>query len=254
MDIFFKVQHWRNQRKADRIEGLSLGIVPTMGALHKGHLSLIERSLKENDRTIVSIFVNPTQFDNPDDFAKYPIQLETDIETLRISGVHYLVLPDYEEIYPDNFRYQVIENEESHLLCGTHRPGHFNGVLTVVMKLLHLADAERAYFGEKDYQQLQLISDMVKAFFMNVEVIGCPTLREESGLAMSSRNQHLSPIQLIVASQFNQILRSAASSEEATNALRQVGFTVDYVEERWGRRLGAVHLGNVRLIDNVELK
>lgn len=254
MDIFFKVQHWRNQRKADRIEGLSLGMIPTMGALHRGHLSLIERSLKENDRTIVSIFVNPTQFDNPDDFAKYPIQLETDIETLRISGVHYLVLPDYEEIYPDNFRYQVIENEESHLLCGAHRPGHFNGVLTVVMKLLHLADAERAYFGEKDYQQLQLISDMVKAFFMNVEVIGCPTLREESGLAMSSRNQHLSPIQLIMASQFNQILRSAASSEEATKALRQVGFSVDYVEERWGRRLGAVHLGNVRLIDNVELK
>jgi pantoate--beta-alanine ligase len=254
MDIFFKVQHWRNQRKADRIEGLSLGMIPTMGALHRGHLSLIERSLRENDRTIVSIFVNPTQFDNPDDFSKYPIQVETDIETLRISGVHYLVLPDYEEIYPDNFRYQVIENEESHLLCGAHRPGHFNGVLTVVMKLLHLADAERAYFGEKDYQQLQLISDMVKAFFMNVEVIGCPTLREESGLAMSSRNQHLSPIQLEMASQFNQILRSAASSEEATNALRQVGFRIDYVEERWGRRLGAVHLGNVRLIDNVELK
>jgi pantoate--beta-alanine ligase len=254
MDIYFKVQHWRNQRNTDRIEGLSLGMVPTMGALHRGHLSLIERSLKENDRTIVSIFVNPTQFDNPDDFAKYPIQLEADIETLRSSGVHYLVLPDYEEIYPDNFRYQVIENEESHLLCGAHRPGHFNGVLTVVMKLLHLADAERAYFGEKDHQQLRLIRDMVQAFFMNVEVIGCPTIREESGLAMSSRNQHLSPIQLEMASQFNQILRSATSSEQATDALRQVGFGVDYVEERWGRRLGAVHLGNVRLIDNVELK
>lgn len=254
MDIFFKVQHWRNQRKFDRIEGLSLGMIPTMGALHRGHLSLIEKSLKENDRTVVSIFVNPTQFDNPDDFAKYPVQLEKDIETLRVSGVHYLVLPDYEEIYPDNFHYQVLENEESHLLCGAHRPGHFNGVLTVVMKLLHLADPERAYFGEKDYQQLKLIGGMVKAFFMNVEVIGCPTLREESGLAMSSRNQHLSPIQLDLASQFNQILRSAASAKEATKALRQVGFSVDYVEERWGRRLGAVQLGNVRLIDNVELK
>jgi pantoate--beta-alanine ligase len=254
MDIYFKVQHWRDQRKGDQIEGLSLGMVPTMGALHRGHISLIERSLKENDRTIVSIFINPTQFDNPDDFAKYPIQLEADIESLRNAGVHYLILPDYGEIYPDSFRYQVVENEESQLLCGAHRPGHFNGVLTVVMKLLHLADADRAYFGEKDYQQLQLIKDMVKAFFMNVEVIGCPTLREESGLAMSSRNQRLSATQLKMASQFSQILRSAANPEQATDALLQAGFGVDYVEERWGRRLGAVHLGKVRLIDNVELK
>ena len=251
MDIFCHLPTWKDQRRDDRKQNLSLGFVPTMGALHEGHLSLVRKSIKENDRTLVSLFVNPTQFDNQADLENYPNLVERDLDLLKEEGVHYVLLPDYEMIYPDDYRYQVTEKQESQLLCGASRPGHFDGVLTVVLKLLNLADANHAYFGEKDFQQLRLVQEMVVAFFMDVKVIGCPLVREEDGLAMSSRNRRLTPENRKVAPKFYSILQNASSVQVAKEELRSAGFEVDYVEELWGRRLGAIKLGNIRLIDNV---
>lgn len=251
MDIFCHLPTWKKQREEDRRENLSLGFVPTMGALHRGHLSLVEKSQEDNDRTLVSLFINPTQFDNEGDLDAYPNLVEQDMDLLKEAGVQYVLLPDYDMIYPDKYRYQITETEESRLLCGAHRPGHFNGVLTVVMKLLNIAQADRAYFGEKDYQQYRLVQGMVEAFFMDTEVIPCSLIREEDGLAMSSRNLRLSKEQRQTAGKFNQILSTAESLSSAKEMLKKAGFTVDYVEELWGRRLAAVSLGEVRLIDNV---
>lgn len=230
----------------------TLGFVPTMGGLHEGHLALVQRALEENDQVAVSIYLNRTQFNNPEDFEKYPAVFEEDLRLLEGLGVHAVFAPSYEEIYPDDYRYRVSESELSVELEGEHRPGHFDGVLTVVMKLLMAADATRAYFGEKDWQQLQLVRGMVDAFFMPVEVVSCPTVREPSGLAMSSRNRRLSEFGLTKAAKFNQILNTASSDEEALSMLRAEGFEPEYVVDRDERRLGAAVLEGVRLIDNVE--
>lgn len=260
--VFTDLNVWRVERaELDLQQGLrsnrtSLGFIPTMGALHAGHLSLVERSRRENDRTLVSIFVNPTQFNDPRDLEKYPRTLERDLELLRGAGADYLLYPDYETLYGDRYRYRIQENELSTVLCGAHRPGHFDGVLTVVMKLLNIARADRAYFGEKDYQQLLLIQGMARAFFHGTEIIGCPTVREKDGLAMSSRNTLLSPAERTRAPIFPQILRSrhpTESLEALRTRLIEEGFEVDYIEERAGRRFGAVRLGSVRLIDNFPL-
>jgi pantoate--beta-alanine ligase len=170
----------------------SRGFVPTMGALHEGHLSLIERSIKENEQSIVSIFVNPTQFNNPADLKNYPMHIEKDLEMLKGLKIDAVFYPSYEEIYADQFRYQISENQDSKTLCGSDRAGHFEGVLTVVMKLLNIVSPTKAYFGEKDFQQLKLIEGMTKAFFLKTQIIACPTVRSSTGLAFSSRNQKLS--------------------------------------------------------------
>jgi pantoate--beta-alanine ligase len=224
-----------------------------MGALHEGHLSLVERSRKENAATLVSIFVNPTQFNDPGDLEKYPRTFEQDLEMLNSAGADFLFYPKETELYPDGYRYQVRESELSRELCGAHRPGHFEGVLTVVMKLLNLADPDRAYFGEKDYQQLLLIQGMAKTFFMRTEVVACETVRESDGLAMSSRNRRLDISEREKASEFFRWLRDGKSLDEIRRALASTGFQVDYVEEKFGRRFGAVKLGEVRLIDNVRV-
>jgi pantoate--beta-alanine ligase len=156
-------------------------------------------------------------------------------------------------MYQDGYRYQITEKEFSKLLCGAHRPGHFDGVLTVVMKLLNLAQARRAYFGEKDFQQLELIRGMAQAFFMSVEIVGCPTLREKDGLAMSSRNLLLAPTDREKAPLLAKELRRKGTPEEIRARLNALGFRVDYVEELRGRRFAAAFLGSVRLIDNVSL-
>ena len=246
------LKDWQELRK--KIGTQSVGFVPTMGALHEGHLELMRRSLAENDRTVVSIFVNPTQFNDPKDFEKYPIQVEKDLKLLEALGVHDLLLPSSEELYADQYRYQVSENQQSRILCGAHRPGHFDGVLTVVLKLLNLVRADRAYFGEKDFQQWTLIEGMVKAFFIPTQVFSHPTVRELDGLAMSSRNVRLTLEERKKSILFPQILNAASSALEARQELEAQGFEVDYVEEHFGRRLGAVRLGSVRLIDNVNLE
>jgi pantoate--beta-alanine ligase len=244
---------WRAERDAQKRLGFTLGFVATMGALHEGHVSLIRRSRAENDRTLVSIFVNPTQFDDPADLARYPRPLETDLELLRAEAVDFVLLPRADQLYPDGYRYQVTERDFSTLLEGAHRPGHFDGVLTVVLKLLLIVGADRAYFGEKDWQQLRLVRGLCEAFFVPTEIVACPTVREADGLGLSSRNRFLGPEERRKAPLLYRTLRAAPSAQAASGELQAAGFAVDYVEDWDGRRLGAVRLGHVRLIDNVPL-
>lgn len=236
----------------------SVGFVPTMGALHDGHLSLVYASNMEVETTIVSIYVNPTQFNNANDLDNYPDTLDSDLDKLEAAGVAAVYLPDYDQMYPDDFSYEVDEKVLSGELCGEHRPGHFTGVLTVVMKLLNLVRPDKAYFGEKDYQQLELISGMVDAFFMDVEIVGCPIVREADGLAMSSRNLNLSVCDRSRSPKFHRILSLGGDDESIAAELRGAGFEVDYVTTRAGRRFGAVLIGTqsnpVRLIDNVPVR
>jgi len=253
MKTFTRVQAWRTARASLAGKKSTLGFVPTMGALHKGHLSLVERSVKENDYTLVSLFVNPTQFNNKEDFEKYPNSLEEDLKLLDRAGVDFTLCPPAAEMYADDYRYKVTENQISRILCGAFRPGHFDGVLTVVMKLLGLAQAQRCYMGEKDYQQLMLIREMAENFFLPVEIIPCPTVREKSGLAMSSRNTRLSTEGRERAALIYKTLRAADNSVAAQDQLLDLGFKVEYVEEYWGRRFAAAWLENVRLIDNVQI-
>ncbi len=249
--VIRNIEDWMSYR-ANEVNGRSLGFVPTMGGLHEGHISLARRSLGENDFTAVSIFLNRTQFNKASDYESYPADFAQDVAELEALGVDAVFAPDYEVMYPDSYRYRVLENEESKLREGAHRPGHFDGVLTVVMKLLNISGAQRAYFGEKDFQQLQLVKGMVDAFFMPIEIVSCETVRAFDGLALSSRNRRLSEDARRMAAQFPQILETAESIEEAIALLSEAGFEVEYVEEENGRRFGAVTLEGVRLIDNLK--
>jgi pantoate--beta-alanine ligase len=245
---------WRRDRRD--IIG-TIGFVPTMGALHEGHRRLLQRSVRECDVTVLSVYVNPTQFNNPSDLEHYPRTVDDDLAVARQTGVDVVITPGYADLYPDDFRYRVEETRFSRELCGAHRPGHFTGVLTVVMKLLNLVRPQRAYFGEKDYQQYLLIRDMAEAFFLDTEIVPCPTVREASGLALSSRNALLDAPGRERAPRFPCLLRNAESDASASAALTEAGFTVDYVQSLHGRRFGAVTVTagerQVRLIDNVPL-
>ncbi|MFU8817185.1 MAG: pantoate--beta-alanine ligase [Pseudomonadales bacterium] len=252
MNVYETLADWRTARQA--MTG-QVGFVPTMGALHRGHASLLQRSVAECASTVLSIYVNPTQFNNPADLEHYPRTMEADLAVARELGVDAVIVPSYQELYPDGYRYRIEEQGFSDSLCGAHRPGHFTGVLTVVMKLLNLVRPTRAYFGEKDFQQYQLIRDMAAAFFVDAEIIACPTVREPDGLAQSSRNALLDADGRRLAPQFARLLRSTASDAEVARQLAAAGFTVDYVETHGGRRFGAVIVEGagrqVRLIDNV---
>lgn len=230
-----------------------IGFVPTMGALHKGHLSLIQKSRRETDITVVSIFVNPTQFNDPEDLNNYPDTIKKDTDQLKILGTDYLFTPKYEDLYTDNYRYKILETQFSNELCGKSRDGHFSGVLTVVMKLLNIVKPDKAYFGEKDYQQYLLIRDMAKAFYMDIEIISSPTVRDRDGLAMSSRNKLLSKNDRSKAARFPKMLNSGKTDGQIIESLTEEGFKVDYIETHNNRIFGAVFLGNVRLIDNVKV-
>lgn len=246
------VEVWRALRAEHRVANRIIGFVPTMGALHAGHVALFEAARRECDVVLASVFVNPTQFDDPKDFAKYPRVLEADVAMMEAAGVDVVFAPTVEEMYPNGQHYTVNEDAVSRELCGAHRPGHFTGVLTVVMKLLQIAGADRAYFGEKDFQQLQLVRGMCEAFFLETKVVPCGTVRESDGLAMSSRNARLGAAERQLAPEFHRALAEAGSAAEARARLERAGFRVDYVEDRGDRRLGAVRLGETRLIDNVE--
>lgn len=228
-----------------------------MGALHDGHASLLQRSVAENAVTVASIYVNPTQFNDPEDMAAYPSLPGADLELCETLGVDHVLIPAREDIYPDDYRYRIEETEFSRELCGAHRPGHFTGVMTVVMKLLNLVQPRRAYFGAKDFQQYLLIRGMTEAMFMDVEIVACETVREDDGLAMSSRNALLTDESRALASSFNRLLRSGDSDQYVFEELQRLGFSVDYIVSRFGRRFAAASVpgrqGAVRLIDNVEL-
>lgn len=250
MKIFHHLDEWRSFRHTIPAK-LSIGFVPTMGNLHHGHASLYKMSQQENDRTIASLFINPTQFNHRDDFTHYPRTLDADLELLQNHGVDYCLLPTEQAIYVDNYHYQVQETHCSLPLEGQHRPGHFTGVLTIVMKLLNLVKPHRAYLGEKDYQQLQLIRGMVSAFFMDIEIIPCPTVREPSGLPYSSRNNRLSNEQRQIASQFAHIFHQmTVPIDQLINKINDLGVEVEYLEEHDGRRFVAIKIGDIRLIDN----
>lgn len=251
MKIFKSLLDWQGWRIT--VTDQSMGFVPTMGALHEGHLSLVAASRAEDDLTVVSVFINPKQFDDRADFDAYPNDFRSDLERLEMAGVHAVILPDEAQIYPDDYRFKVTESDFSKKYCGAHRPGHFDGVLTVVMRLLNLVQPDNAYFGEKDYQQLQLIRDMVAAFFMPVNIVACATVREADGLAMSSRNQHLDAMNRAKAAALYAALKQSDSAEQAKETLSGQGFDVDYIEDVSHRRLAAVRLGHTRLIDNVEI-
>lgn len=184
-DVRSQVKAWKNQ-------GLTVGFVPTMGYLHEGHQSLIKRAVEENDRVVVSIFVNPMQFGPTEDLESYPRNLEKDSALCEATGANLIFHPEPEEMYTDGFCSYVDMSVLTEELCGLSRPVHFRGVCTVVSKLFHIVTPDRAYFGQKDAQQLAIIKHMVLDLNMDVEVIGCPIIREEDGLAKSSRNTYLS--------------------------------------------------------------
>ncbi|CAI9121668.1 pantoate--beta-alanine ligase [Brytella acorum] len=257
-----------------RAEGLSIGLVPTMGALHEGHLTLVEAALARCDRVIASIFVNPIQFDNPDDLAQYPQTADEDAERLRDAGAHALFMPDATVMYPAGFATTVHVKGVSGELCGAFRPGHFDGVATVVTKLLLISRADRAFFGEKDFQQLQIIRRVVADLNIPVDIVGCPIKRESDMLAMSSRNRRLSPEARHTAARLPALMRAAVESfrqgdNESSTRLRAAlgaeGFNpVEYATFRQEANLApaldastpcrlfvAAWLDGVRLIDNM---
>lgn len=252
MKVHHSLKDWRAVREGPDYAGKSTGFVPTMGALHAGHRALLARARADNDRVVLSIFVNPTQFNDSADLEKYPRTLEADLK-LAAGLADDVIVPPAAELYPDDYTYRVSEAKLSRELEGAHRPGHFDGVLTVVLKLLNAVQPKRAYFGEKDWQQLRLVEGMVRALLLPVEIVPCATERDVDGLALSSRNRRLSHPARVRAAQFPLILRSARSADVAVDTLKTAGFGVDYVEDRDGVRLGAVRIENVRLIDNVRL-
>lgn len=255
--------------------GNSVGVVPTMGALHAGHLSLVHAAKAGSERVIATIFVNPKQFNNPDDLAKYPRTEERDAAMLMEGGVDVLFAPPPEVVYPDDFATAVSVGGVARELEGAFRPGHFDGVATVVTKLLLMTGADRAFFGEKDWQQLQVVRRLVRDLNIPVTITGCPTLREADGLAMSSRNMRLSAAERRIAAALHRAMSVAAEAirrgEPADRALASAraavltaGFAaVEYLElrdaesfgpaaaDRPARLLAAAVLGGVRLIDNI---
>ena len=265
---------WSGERRQDR---QSIGLVPTMGALHRGHATLIERSQALCDHTVVSIFVNPTQFDRSDDFDLYPRTLDVDIAFCDSLGVNAVYAPTIDAMYPEGFETSIDPGSLAHRWEGEHRPGHFAGVATVVTKLLTAVQPHIAVFGEKDFQQLAVIQHVVRDLGLPVTVVGEPTVREDDGLAMSSRNIHLNPEARAQATSIKQAIdqaldRSTSTDspndivEQVTNDIQRSGGTVDYVAvvdrltlepvtdlNSDTRLLVAAWFGGVRLIDNVAL-
>ncbi|MGV3740593.1 MAG: pantoate--beta-alanine ligase [Gammaproteobacteria bacterium] len=253
MQIIHNLQEWQSIRRQIAPE-LSLGFVPTMGNLHIGHQSLMQTCRSQNDLSMVSIFINPAQFERKDDFQNYPKTLEKDLDLLQKLGIDYCLVPDAQHMYADDYQYRIEEHHNSLHLEGPKRPGHFSGVLTVVMKLFQLIKPHRAYFGDKDYQQCKLIAGMVKAFFLDTKIVICPTIREADGLPYSSRNTRLTPQQRIIAKQFATIFHQDKSCEQISKELINLGLKVDYIEEYEQRRFAAVYIDDIRLIDNYELE
>jgi pantoate--beta-alanine ligase len=250
MRVWTSIAEWQERRAA--LEGRGIGFVPTMGALHQGHASLIERCA-ENEVVVASIFVNPSQFNDPKDLERYPRTWDDDLRLLETLGATDVLAPSAADLYPNGYRLRVEPDPADLVLEAAFRPGFLQGVLTIVLKLLQVVRPSCAYFGEKDYQQLQAVTELSREFFLPVRIVPCPTVREASGLAMSSRNRLLSPEARDRAAALYRALTASRHPDEARAALEAEGFLVEYVEERWGRRLAAAFLDGVRLIDNVPL-
>ena len=252
MRVTTNLTDWRARRA--EISGRTIGVVPTMGALHPGHGSLVERCRRENEIVVATLFVNPTQFNDPADLQKYPRTLESDLELLEALGTDDVFCPDTATLYPNGYAFRVVSDSLATVMEGRSRPGFFDGVMTVVLKLLNIVQADRAYFGEKDYQQWKVLHAMAADLFLPTEIIPCPTIRTASGLAESSRNALLTGAGRQKAAEIYRTLRFAPTADVAREWLEAEGFRVDYVEEHWGRRFAAAFLEGVRLIDNVPLE
>lgn len=280
MKLIHTVQELRTELNAQRLAGKKIGFVPTMGALHEGHASLVKLAVAENDVVVVSDFVNPTQFNDQNDLLKYPRTLEADCELLEKVGAHYVFAPSVEEIYPEpdtrQFSYAPLDT----VMEGKFRPGHFNGVCQVVSKLFMMVEPNCAYFGEKDFQQLAIIREMVKQMNFPIRIVGCPIVRESDGLALSSRNARLSDVQRVQALNISKTLfaskeYAATHTVEETQAFVEQsiaaseGLELEYFEIVDGLTLQkiagwddtdyavgciTVFCGEVRLIDNIKFK
>ena len=276
MKISGKIDEVRAQVKEWKKQGLSVALVPTMGYLHEGHKSLMERARKENDKVVVSIFVNPMQFGPNEDLESYPRDLDRDSKVCEAAGVDLIFHPEVEEMYGPDFHAYVDMHTLPEKLCGASRPVHFRGVQTVVSKLFHIIPADRAYFGQKDAQQLAIIRRMVMDLNFDIEIIGCPIIREEDGLAKSSRNTYLSEEERKQAVILNQSLEAAMDAINAgekdaakvkqiiidklhTCPLAKIDYvevvsfdTIQPIEKVEGAVLIAiaVYIGTTRLIDN----
>ena len=277
MEVARTIEKVRSLVKAARSEGGKIGLVPTMGALHVGHISLIEAAVKDCDFVVVSIFVNPTQFGPGEDFEKYPRPLETDLEICAKTGVNVVFAPEPEQMYPTEIVTWVTVEKLTELLCGRSRPGHFRGVTTVCAKLFNIVAPDAAYFGQKDAQQVIVIKRMVADLNMPLEIVVCPTVREPNGLAVSSRNQYLSEPQKKDAANIYKSLQTCrrmidtGTTEthqiiaEMQKILQQIpsgqieyvsvvdAETLESIEKIAGKVLAAVavKLGPARLIDNI---
>lgn len=278
MKVIRTVAELKLKITAEKGLGHSIGLVPTMGALHAGHISLIERARTENDIVVVSVFVNPTQFNNPDDLRTYPRTEDADCEKLIAAGVDYAFIPSVEEIYPEPDNRVFDLGPVAEVMEGPMRPGHFNGVAQIVSKLFSMVEPNRAYFGEKDFQQIAVIRRMVELEGFNLEIIDCPIKREDDGLAMSSRNVRLTPEQRAIAPNIASTLNASldyALSHSVTETKQYVIDTintfpqmdVEYYEivnaatmqpiNDWNEAQLAVgcitvYCGEVRLIDNIK--
>ena len=276
MEIITSIEEMKTWSRRIRDEGKVIGLTPTMGCLHEGHLSLIKASITECDSTVVSIFVNPAQFGPDEDLESYPRTLEADKEILRSTGVDVLFLPAKEDLYPDGFKSFVEIEGKTNYLCGKSRPGFFRGVATIVLKLFNIVNPRTAFFGEKDWQQLEVIRTLVRDLNLDIKIAGQPIVRESDGLAMSSRNRYLSEEGRLSALSLSQALKTAQSrieqgersTEIIRNEIRQMieqknGTEVDYIsvcdpedfsesEQIRSRTLIAlaVRIGKARLIDN----
>ena len=280
MNIVHTIKDLQAGLTALRAQGKTVGLVPTMGALHAGHASLVKRCVAENDVAVVSVFVNPTQFNDKNDFVKYPRTLEADCRLLEACGVTFAFAPSVEEMYPEpdtrQFSYPPLDT----VMEGIFRPGHFNGVCQVVSKLFDIVKPDRAYFGEKDFQQLAIIREMVRQMNFPLEIVGCPIVREEDGLALSSRNARLSADERQQALQISKVLfesREFATTHTVAETQKFVedaiaaapGLRLEYFELVDGNTLQkiadweeteyavgciTVFCGEVRLIDNIKYK
>jgi pantoate--beta-alanine ligase len=270
----------REQIAAWRRDGARIGLIPTMGALHEGHLSLVRRALDAGERAVVSIFVNPTQFGPNEDFGAYPRREAEDVAKFAAIGGHLVWAPTVEEMYPQGFSTHVAVSGLTEGLCGPFRPGHFQGVATVVSKLLLQVQADSAYFGQKDYQQLQVVGRMARDLDIPTVIVGVPTVREADGLALSSRNVYLSAAERQTAALLPRVMRQTADAvlageapfarlmDQARERLAAAGFgPIDYVSindaetlvpvetlDRPARLFVAARIGRTRLIDNIPIE
>lgn len=280
MEVVRTIKELKQKIAEAKAQNKSVGLVPTMGALHQGHISLVDRARRDNDVVVVSVFVNPTQFNNPEDLRTYPRTEEADCALLVKAGVDYAFIPSVNEVYPEPDTRQFDLGPVAEVMEGAMRPGHFNGVAQIVSKLFDMVRPHRAYFGEKDFQQIAVIRKMAQICGFDIEIIDCPIKREEDGLAMSSRNVRLTPAQRAVAPEIHRVLKQSVPMKGDSSVAQVKQFVIDSINKvdemeveyyeivdpltmqpiaDWSEAVNGapvgcvtVYCGDVRLIDNIK--